>query len=525
MDETVIETHIKECDVEDPNKDLKKSNEVNTSPIYLEENQEEIFYPWWSLVYQNTLKMIINQVLNPKQKSRSQYNNQFLRYIDNFFHMTSLKSNFYNEIVGGFTTFLTASYIMSVNPNILSVTGMSTEGTFMATSLVAGFGTLAMGLFAGVPFIVAPAMGYNTLFAYTLVEAEGYKWESALGLCLIMGIVDLIIVAFGARRSVINAIPDYFRIGMAVGIALWLGFIGSSDMKLIVSNTTTLIGVGKMTWELAVGLLCLLIMAGLILRGYKSAFIIAIISTSILMIILKAIIEPDDLVLGNFGDLNMSSVAGRLNFDFNWKALYIIPLLLIQHLFDSVGTILVLLRQAYFSNSKISLNAEDFEESLTQSKKVRNILIVDAFILIFCPILGTSPSTTFIESATGISVGARTGVASSFAGICFLLSIFVGPIINYISLEATGPALIITAVILMTFLRNLDFDNKEETFPALFTVMMIPFTYSVASGSALGYCFMLSWIIAGKWKKMKPAMIILVIVSIFQVISTLLYSL
>jgi len=295
-------------------------------------------------------------------------------------------------------------------------------------------------------------------------------------------------------------------------------------MGLVTSDPGTLISSAAMSWRLAVSLLCLVLMGGLILRKFRSAFVVSILGISIFVIILTAIIEPDNLVLAPFGQFDMSKTAGKLNFNFDWRAFYLIPLLLLHHLFDAVGTSLVLLRQAYFSNTKIQFNNEELENSIASSSKVRSILLVDAFYIILSAILGSSPTTPFIESATGISVGAKTGLASVISGFLFIISIFIGPIVQYIAPEATGPALMITAMLLLPMMKHLNFDRFEEVLPAAFTIIAIPFTFSIADGAALGYCFLLSWVLAGKWKKVTPIMWVLMTLSALQIIETLLYN-
>jgi len=188
-------------------------------------------------------------------------------------------------------------------------------------------------------------------------------------------------------------------------------------------------------------------------------------------------------------------------------------------MFDAVATTLVLLRQAYFSNTKVQFRGEDIEHSLASSLKVRYLLMIDSIFVIISALLGSSLTTPFIESAAGISVGARTGLASCVAGCLFLISTFIGPIIQYIVPEATGPALIVASMVLMPQLKHLNWDKMEEVLPAMLTLIMIPFTYSIASGSAFGYCFILTWVLAGKVKQISPTMWVLIAVSLFQLLT------
>lgn len=335
-------------------------------------------------------------------------------------------------------------------------------------------------------------MGINTYFAFHLVGTLKYSWESALGLGFIVALLQIVVVFFGIRKEVILALPEYYRIGLAgiifdtsgiifpVGIGLLLALVGVQFMRLV---ETTPIGfeMADITWRLAVGLCSVLLISGLIIRNIRIAFLATILMATVLVVVIEASIG--DLDLRKFEQLSLGPTIFKLSFEFNFKAFYIIPVMLISHLFDSIATVLVLLRQAYFSQQKITLKGEDISSSLSTSSKVRTVLMIDACFALLASVLGTSSTTSFIESAAGISAGARTGLSSMVEGLLFLLSIPIGPIVEKISQEAVGASLLITACLLISFLKNLDFDNWAHTFPAVITILTIPFTSSIVFNS------------------------------------------
>lgn len=475
-----------------------------------------------------TLMSPVYAVFRPTQRLPSQYDNKVLVYLDNYFAITSNRSDFTTEILGGITNFLCTAYILSLQPALMAMVGMDPNGVFLSTVLISCFGTLAMGLVGGVPLIVAPAMADNAFFVYVLVQTYGIPWRTCLGLGLIVSSIEFLVVFFGLRAPLIKAVYEEFRLGLAIGIGLFLGLLGMRSAGLIVVQPNTTFSfafnnVAGISWTVGVSLLCLIFMMGLIIRRHRFALIIPMLLTAIAIIIGKWI-EGSLTPLDSFGQWNTSTIF-QLSFDFqSLQLLWLAPVMVLAHILDSSSTILTSLRNLYFDYAPISFrnsanSQQKIEATFRVSSKVRRILLIDIFFGIISAILGNSVSITFIESCSGIAVGARTGFAAVISALLFLFSLLLKPLVPYVApAEATGPALILTSALLLTFLKNLDW-NKDQSklLPGLVVMFAIPYTYSFADGAAIGYLMHFSWLIGGRYKKITLPMAILLSLCVFHI--------
>ena len=423
-----------------------------------------------------------------------------------FFKLEEHNSNVKAEVIGGITTFLTMAYIIFVNPNILGATGMDKGALITVTCLAAFFGTILVGLWANVPFAMAPGMGLNAFFTYTLVLGQGVAWETALGIVFISGVVFMILTVIGVREKVIKAIPLSLRLAVSAGIGLFITFIGLKNLGLVVPNPATLVGMGEFTKPLVLGLVGLIIIAVLEVKKIRGSILIGIVTTTILGIIFGEVhlpsaimsmppsIAPIAFKLDILGALKLSFYGAIFSFMF-------------VDLFDSIGTIVA-----------CSYEAGLVEEDGT-IKKIDRMLEADAIASIAGAVLGTSTTTTYIESASGIADGGKTGLSAVVTAILFLLALLFTPIIGIVPGFATAPALIIVGVYMFKNIKKIDFANFEVAIPAFLTIILMPLTYSISIGLSFGF---ISYVIiataSGDIKKVSPVMWGIAVLSIINLI-------
>ncbi|BDU50763.1 NCS2 family permease [Haliovirga abyssi] len=405
-------------------------------------------------------------------------------------HNTTVKQ----EVIGGATTFLTMAYIIFVNPNILSATGMDKGALITVTILAAFIGTLLVGVWANVPFAMAPGMGLNAFFAFTLVLGQKVSWQTALGVVFVSGIAFLILTVLGVREKIVNAIPLSLRLATSAGIGLFITFIGFKSMGLVVDNPATLVGMGKFNTPVILGLVGLITIAVLEVKKVKGSILIGIILTTILGIIFKEVsiptaiisvppsIAPIALKLDIMGALSFGLIGAVFSFMF-------------VDLFDSIGTIVA-----------CSYEADMVKEDGT-IKKIDKMLEADAIATVVGSLFGTSTTTTYIESASGIADGARTGLAAAVTAILFLLALLFTPIIGIVPAFATAPALIVVGVYMFRNIKKIDFQDFEVAIPAFLTIILMPLTYSISTGLIFGFLsYILITLVSGDFKKISPTM-------------------
>ena len=409
------------------------------------------------------------------------------------FKLKENNTNVRTEVIGGFTTFLTMAYIIFVNPLILSEAGMDKPALITATCLAACFGTLLAGLWAKVPFAMAPGMGLNAFFTYTLVLGQGITWQTALGVVFVSGVVFLILTLAGIREKVVAAIPLSLRIATAAGIGLFITFIGLKNLGLVVDHPATLVSIGELTRPVLIGLGSLILITILEIRKVKGSILIGIFSATIAGILtgevhLDAIFSaPPSLAPLAF----QLDILGALQ----WGLAGAIFSFMFVDLFDSIGTIVACSYEAGHVKEDGSI------------KNIDKVLEADAVATIAGALIGTSTATTYIESASGIADGARTGLASVVTGCLFLLGLFCAPLIGAVPAFATAPALIIVGVFMFRCIKRIDFFDFKTAVPAFLTMILMPLTFSIATGLAIGFLsYVIIAVCCGDMKKISPVM-------------------
>ena len=395
-------------------------------------------------------------------------------FLDNFFKTKSHNTDIQTEIVAGITTFITMAYIIFVNPQMMAQTGMDHGAIFVGTCLAAAVACLFMGLFANWPVGLAPGMGLNAFFTYTVVGEMGYAWETALGAVFIAGVLFFIMSITPLRRWMLDSIPLNLRIAMGAGVGLFIGFIGLKNGGIIISDGATFLSLGDFanSSTLLAGLGFLLI-AILSIRKIPGAIIIGILTVTLLSIILNLVefdgifalppdVTPVFLELDIFGALDIAMISVIVSF-------------LFVNLFDTAGTLFGVASRANF---------------LDETGNIRNMdkaLKADSSSSIFGSFFGCAPVTSYVESSAGIETGGRTGLTAVVIGILFLLATFLSPFAAAVPAYATSGALIYVAILMLSGMEKLNWDDQSELLPALVMVVMIPLTFSIANGIALGF--------------------------------------
>ena len=414
--------------------------------------------------------------------------------LEKLFKLEANRTTASREIAAGVTTFLTMGYIIFVNPNILSATGMDKGALITATILAASIGTILAGFWANVPFAMAPGMGLNAFFAFTLVLGKGVTWQTALGVVFISGVLFFLLTILGIRKHVIAAIPLKLRLAIAAGIGLFITFIGFQGLGLIVDNQAVLVGLGPLTRPVVLGLVGLLVITILEIRKVQGSILIGIVITTVLGIIFKEVALPSSLV-GAPPSLSPIFLQMDLASAVKWGMWGAIFSFMFVDLFDSVGTIVACSYEAGLVKEDGSID------------RIDRVLEADAVATIAGALLGTSTTTTYIESGAGIAAGARTGLANIATGVLFLLALFITPIIGIVPAFATAPALIIVGVYMFKNVANIDFKSFENGLPAFLTIILMPLTYSISMGLAFGFIsYIVATVAAGKVSKIHPFM-------------------
>ncbi|MGL4426011.1 MAG: NCS2 family permease [Cetobacterium sp.] len=398
------------------------------------------------------------------------------------------------EIIAGVTTFLTMAYIIFVNPSILSLTGMDKGALITVTCLASAIGTAITAFWVNAPLAMAPGMGLNAFFTFTLVLGNGATWQQALGVVFISGVIFLCLTFSGLREKIIDAIPSELRLAVGAGIGLFIAFIGMQGMGLIVSNPATIVGLGKFNISVVLGLVGFAIMGFLEMREIKGGILIGIVSTTVLGIIFGVVDLPSQIIST---PPSLAPIALKLDILGAIQPMFLgsIFSFMFVDLFDSLGTIMACAHEAEMIDEKGKI------------KNVSKILEADAMATVIGSLLGTSTTTTFVESASGIAVGGRTGLTALTTAILFAISLFFSPIIGIVPAFATAPALILVGVYMFKNLLNIDFHNIEVAIPCFLIIIMMPLTYSISIGISFGFIsYILVCIFNGKANHVKPVM-------------------
>ena len=399
--------------------------------------------------------------------------------LDRLFGLRSRGTTVRTEVIAGFTTFLTMAYIVVVNPVILGQAGMPVAAVAVATCLAAAFGSILMGLLSNYPLAMAPGMGLNAYFTYTVVKGMGLAWQTALGCVFISGIAFLLLTVAGVRQLIMSAVPRSLFAAVAGGVGLFIAFIGLSDAGIIVAKQGTMVGLGSLTTPTAgIALLGLVLIAALQARGVKGSMLLGILLTAaVAWIFGLAHFSPGAYSLGDLSATAFKLDVHRalsLKGGIGLSLLEIVLVFLFVDMFDNIGTLVAVTKRA-------GLIAPD-----GSIPRLNRILLADSIAMMAGALAGTSPVTSYIESASGVAVGGRTGLTSIVVGILFLITLFFAPLVQAIPTGATAPALILVGAMMMGSLAEVDWADPATAIPAFLTVILIPLTYSIANGLAFG---------------------------------------
>ncbi len=396
--------------------------------------------------------------------------------LEAYFEFQRLGTNWRTESLAGLTTFITMAYIVVVNPAILHDTGMPLAAVTAATCFAAAFGSILMGLFANYPIALAPGMGLNAYFTYTVVQGMHVPWPVALGAVFISGCVFLLLTLLGVRQMILAAIPVELYAAVSGGIGLFIAFIGFRNSGLVVANPATLVSIGNLKSPGAIiALAGLIITAVLLSRGVKAAILFGILASTAIAAALGQIHwQP---VTFSIADITATMFKLNLKSGLKLGFLEIIFVFLFVDLFDNLGTLLAVGKAAGLIQSG----------SAERIPRLGRILTVDSISSIFSSLVGTSTVVSYIESAAGVGVGGRSGVTAIVAGIFFLLSFLALPLVAAIPSSATAPALITVGSLMMLSVTEIDWKSPVVAIPAFLTLIMIPLSFSIANGLALGF--------------------------------------
>ncbi len=393
-------------------------------------------------------------------------------FLEKYFKLKEHGTTVSVELIAGLTSFMTMGYILAVNPGMLSATGMDFGGVFTATALASAIATLVMGLYANLPFALAPGMGLNAFFAFTVVLGMGYSWQFALTAVFAEGIIFLILTFLNVREAIINCIPMNLKKAISVGIGLFIAFIGLYNAGIVVQGGGVPLELGEITSGAPlVAIIGILLTGTLLAMNVKGALFIGIVATTLIGVPFGIVQFPESLV---------SAPPAPIWFAFEWTNvasfdfIFILFTFLFVDMFDTVGTLIGVSTKA---------GMLDEEGKLPGAKKA---LLADAIGTTVGACMGTSTITTFVESASGVAEGGRTGLTAVTTAVCFLLALFFAPLFGVIPAAATAPALILVGLFMMSPIKEIDLDDFTEAIPAFFGIIMMPLTYSISEGIMWG---------------------------------------
>ena len=427
-------------------------------------------------------------------------------FLEKAFGFKSGVNNVRTEILAGLTTFLTMAYILAVNPGIFSALDMPGGAVFTATALAAIVGTLVMALYAKKPFALAPGMGLNAFFVFTVCLGMGHSWQFALTAVLLEGIIFVILTVTKVRTWLINAIPGTLKKAIGAGIGLFIAFIGMQNAGIIINNDATLVGLGHITEGKAlVGVIGLFITAGLVMAKVRGGILWGILITAVIGIFIKdpatgaaittlptKVVSLPDSLSPIFCKFEWSSIL-------SWDMLAVVFTFLFIDMFDTMGTIIGVHQGAGLIN-----------KGNDEIEGVEKMFLADSIATICGACFGTSTTTTYVESASGVGEGGRTGLTAFSVAIFFALALFLSPIFLAIPGAATAPALIIVGVMMMPSIKTIHWEDYCKAIPAFVTIIMMPLAYSISDGILLGVIsYVLCHAVAGKFKEISVTMWVL----------------
>lgn len=466
---------------------------------------------------------------------KNQSNSPAKGKMDKLFHLTERGTNVKTEIIAGVTTFMTMAYILAVNPNILSAAGMDRGAVFTATALAALIATVLMALFANLPFVLAPGMGLNAFFAYTVVLQMGYSWQMALAAVFVEGLIFIVLSLTNVREAIFNTIPMTLKHAVSAGIGLFIAFIGLQNCRLVTNNDSTLVTMFSFKKSIesggfnTEGITVLLAVIGVFItaifmvKKIKGGILWGILATWAIGIVcqLAGLYVPDPAIgffslLPNFADNmgvpSLMPTIMQLDFSevFSLNFLVVILAFLFVDMFDTLGTLIGVASKS---------NMLDKDGKLPQ---IKGALMADAIGTSVGAVLGTSTTTTFVESAAGVSEGGRTGLTALVSAALFGLALFLSPIFLAIPAFATAPALIVVGFLMISSILKVDFNNVCDAIPAFICMIAMPFMYSIAEGIALGTITYVIINLAGGKERRKTISIVMYILAILFVLKYIL---
>jgi len=434
--------------------------------------------------------------------------------LDRFFKISERGSTVRTEIIAGLATWLTMAYILFVNPQILGFIGIKDleplglpfKQVLTVTALVAGVMTLAMGLFANYPFALAAGLGLNAFVAFTLVAADKLSYPQAMGVIVAEGILITIFVLTGLREMVLNAIPMDLKRAIGIGIGLFIAIIGLVNGGIVVAGSGTIVTLNPdlQHWSILVFAFGLVLTSALVARRIKGALLVGIIGTTILATIIN---EAKDLTVWGNGiaawphkvvEAPDFHLVGKFSFDFFsalgfWTAVAIVISVMLSDFFDTMGSVVGIAGEAKLLDENGKLPG------------MNRVLLVDSLAAVAGGAASSSSNTTYIESAAGVSEGGRTGLTSVVVGLLFLLALFFSPIAGIVPPEATGPVLVIVGYFMMTIVKEINWSDPGIGIPALLTMIVMPFTYSITNGVGAGFVsYVFVAVLRGRWKEVHP---------------------
>ncbi len=448
--------------------------------------------------------------------------------LEQLFKLKENKTTVRTEVVAGITTFMTMAYILAVNPSILSASGMDTNAILTATAIASFIGCMAMALLANYPFALAPGLGLNAYFAYTVCGVMGYSWQFALLAVFVEGLVFIVLSLTNVREAIFNAIPLQLKKGVSVGIGLFVAFIGLQNAQLVV-DSSTLVTVVDFTSEFhTVGIGALLAVVGLLIisilhvKRVKGAILIGIFATWILGIFCQLTgiyqVTPEAgfySLIPSWSSFDITAIGQTFGQCFNFETMnfnlidfvIIMFAFLFVDMFDTLGTLIGVANKA------------DMLDEDGHLPRIREALLADAIATSAGAVLGTSTTTTFVESSSGVAEGGRTGLSAAVTGILFLLAIFLAPVFTTIPSFATAPALIFVGFLMVSAVVQISFDDPMESIPAYLCMICMPLMYSISEGIAVGVIsYVVIHIFCGKSEKVTPLMYVLAVLFVLKYI-------
>lgn len=440
-------------------------------------------------------------------------------FLERTFRLRENKTSVGVELMAGLTTFMTMAYIIAVNPNILGNTGMDKGALVTTTCLASALTTILMGLWAKYPFALAPGMGLNAFFAFTVVLGMGVSWQVALAAVFVEGVIFIVLSLTRVREAIVNSIPTNIKLATSVGIGLFIAFIGLQSAGLVADNPATLVGHGSFTSPGAIlafiGLLITVVLVALKVNG---ALLWGILATTVISFVLKGLVpffEPLNVTIPKgISDIvgmppSLAPIALKMDFQGLMKVglIGIVFTFLFVDMFDTIGTLVGVSAKAGFLDAEGKL------------PRAREALTTDAIGTVLGACLGTSTITSYVESASGVAAGGRTGLTAVTTGVLFLLALFFAPLVTKIPAQATAPALVIVGFYMMQPVLHIDFTDLTEAIPAFFTILFMPLMYSIAHGlyfGILAYTFIK--LLTGKGKQVSVTMYVLSILFILNFI-------